>query len=211
MLPSIVPLLNIAETVLMPGATLPLPFNLHDYSKLKEHLNKNGPYIGITLCQQVLKDGISSVDFFTTGTLAYIKDCIPCSDNKLILLSQGISRFNVVELFNSANGNELAIVDYSSFPNDADLEPATTQLDKKKVFDFLKTILNQHNISPNWENINQATEHELLTTITSFCPFSPIEKQAILEKNNPDEQLKLFMNVLEMAASPVHPLQRTIH
>ena len=51
----------------------------------------------------------------------------------------------------------------------------------------------------NWESIEKAELTRLVTSLAMSIPFSPVERQALLEANSNEDRVALLLAMMEMA------------
>ena len=59
--------------------------------------------------------------------------------------------------------------------------------------------LTLYGISPNWDEINAASDERLITSLAMVCPFEPREKQALLESPTLADRCRMMTALIEMA------------
>ena len=85
-------------------------------------------------------------------------------------------------------------VEYSDFAKD--LKPNDEKIDRTSFFEKLKPYFKSKNLSADWNAIQACDDERLIATLAMICPFSNIEKQAILETNTLNDRVKVMKKML---------------
>ena len=76
---------------------------------------------------------------------------------------------------------------------------------EQKLKDYLKKL----NIQADWEAIEASNDEDLINSIAMGCPFTNIEKQAILEADDLQERLEVLISLIEMNLNENKNIQST--
>jgi Lon protease-like protein len=76
----------------------------------------------------------------------------------------------------------------------------------------LRAYLELHGLSADWQAIEQAPAEPLVNALAMICPFTPAEKQALLEADSLETRAETMITLLGMALAsrpgdPETPLQ----
>merc|ERR1712110_674772 len=110
------------------------------------------------------------------------------TEKGLLIGLTGICRFNIEKKLKKNQLNYELHVNYKRFKSDLTKEININLIDRKRLFTSLKKYLKEHNLITDWNELKNTNDNRLITAITIAAPFSPQEKQAILELPNLNAQ-----------------------
>ena len=84
-------------------------------------------------------------------------------------------------------------------PFAGDYTQRSIALDRDRLADALNAYFHQHEISADWEAIDETPDERLITSLSMICPFDPTEKQALLEAPTLEERAEMMISLVEMA------------
>lgn len=211
-LPKEAPLFLVRGAILLPKAQLPLPIFSPNHLSSIAHAIKTGGHIGIVQPNTPFEAPIDldELSLFSIGTLARISEISEIEEKKIVATVEGVSRFTLLEKFENADGLPFGRLSYDNFMGDIADEVDFT-LDRPRLVSALRIYFNTLDIIPNWEEINETSNHKLINVLSMACPFGPSEKQALLESNTLKSQSELILSLIEMASLSGQTEITTIH
>ncbi len=198
-LPKSVFLLPVFGAILMPRARLPIPIFEDDYLHLASDIAHEAAYVG--MIQPIIDENFNSknpLTLFTSGTLGRITDVIEIEDKRMIVNVTGVCRFDIEEEYESENGCRKATVGYERYLQDLQ-ELDDVDFDRVRLLEALDSYFCKHDLTPNWDEINDATDARLIAALTMVCPFNSREKQALLEVPSIELQSEMITRLIEFA------------
>lgn len=198
-LPKSVFLLPVFGAILMPRARLPIPIFEDDYMYLTPDRAKEEVYVGVI--QPIIDEkfnGTSPIPLFSSGTLGRITDIVEIEDKRMIVNVTGVCRFDIEEEYVAENGCRRAIVGYERYLQDL-TELNGIDFDRKRLLEALDNYFYKHDLTPNWDEINDASDARLIAALTMVCPFNSREKQALLEMPSIELQSEMITRLIEFA------------
>jgi Lon protease-like protein len=211
-LPRQIPLFMVRGAILLPKANLPLPvFDAAHLAMISDCMTSN-KLLGLIQPSASMR-GPTDLDrfgLFETGCLAKIVDVVEHEENKLVAELEGVMRFRLVDQTESKEGYPIATVDYTAYSSDL-IDEVDFHMDRPRLLRALKPYFDRLDIAPNWEEINQTSNHKLLTALSMACPLPPSEKQALLETESIQEQSQMITLLIEMAALGGNTENTTYH
>ena len=63
----------------------------------------------------------------------------------------------------------------------------------------MQSYFQRQGLSVDWTAVEKTADERLLTSLAMICPFTPCEKQALLEADCLTERAKIMMTLLEIA------------
>jgi Lon protease-like protein len=136
---------------------------------------------------------------FRTGCLGRIVAFSETEDGRFLLTLEGVCRFDVAEELPLHKGYRRVVADYAAYSGDL-TAPEDVGLDRDRLLTALKVYFKTQGISADWGQIETAPDERLVTTLAMVCPFSPTEKQALLECRDAAERSSVLTALVEMAA-----------
>ena len=194
-LPDQIPIFDVSGIVLLPRAHLPLAIEGDKFKKLVEDAFKQERWVGV-----VQKDpkNSKSPKIFRSGCLGKITTFTESEPGKYLIIISGIVRFTILKELRRKNGYRRAQISYDRFLLDL-TEENPPVFERDLLMYFLKDYFHLYDISPNWDEINNASDERLLTSLAMICPFEPQEKQALLESLTLTDRCRMMTALMEMA------------
>lgn len=198
-LPEDLPILPLAGVLLLPRGQLPLNiFEPRYIAMIDDALRTRQRMIGMV---QPKSDG----SLYEIGCAGRITTFDETADGRYLVSLNGLIRFRITEERAQTNGFRRVHPNWSAF--EKDMQPSNTiDIDRDKLLTLLETFFDQHGLHCDWEVIKDTPDDRLMTCLSMICPFENEEKQALLEADGCGERARLFMTMLEIAASRKLPL-----
>lgn len=199
-LPGKVRLFPLSGTLLLPAGQLPLNIFEKRYLAMIEDALKDSRLIGmIQPKSQAAGSGDGDIPLFDVGCAGRIVAFEETDDGRYLVTLKGISRFRLVqELPPDKGGYRQANVDWAPFAGDLTLEEGLG-LDRGRLRDLLGRYFKIHRLSCDWEAVDSAADHKLVTCLSMICPLGANEKQALLEADCCRRRGEMLMAMIDMA------------
>lgn len=183
--------------MLLPNGRLPLNIFEPRYLALVEDALAAGRMFGM-----IQPDGLkplvaSGPALFGVGCLGRVTSFTETEDGRIVLSLLGVLRFAVVEELEMRRGYRRLKVDFSSYAADLGPVPDEVGLPRKVLLAALRGYFDRQNLTVDWGAIGEMDDPTLLTTLSMMCPFSPSEKQALLEAKSLSQQAEILQALLE--------------
>ncbi len=176
-LPSNLPVLPFSGAFLFPGTKLNLRIYEMRYIRLIFNALASSRLVGLVQpTQQDMPMKIPAL--YKTGCAGRISSFAE-SGNTLLITLTGIARFNVVRESDHNGIYKDAFVDFSPFSQDFELYDF--KFNKKELFAKLDLYAYSNKIDLTSDTLKDIPHKQLLMTLASILPFTPAEKQALLE------------------------------
>lgn len=180
-LPSVVPIFPLPGVLLLPRSELPLHIFEPRYRAMTRDALASDRMIA--MIQPV--DGAAARDpvnppVYAVGCVGRLENVRPTEDGRFNLTLVGISRFRIAEELPLHDGYRRARADYSSFTHDLAPIP-DDRVDRHRLLAALRAFLAAGGLGTDWSAIERAGNETLVNALAMLCPFSPGEKQALLE------------------------------
>lgn len=204
-LPKHLPILSKPGLILLPNSTLPIVVTQSFILDLIFYALKKKRFIGV-----VQPKGKEGGPIFKSGCLGRISTFSE-TENGLLIGLTGLYRFTIEKELHTNKPYKEAQVNYNRFTVDLKQKNTTNSLDRNRLFNALRSYLQNHEIATDWEELQNASDERLITAITIAAPFAPQEKQAILELPTLTEQCYLATTLIEMATLDIIDTNPSYH
>lgn len=199
-LPTKIPVFPLNNALLLPRCRLPLNLFESRYLHMFDFAIRTHRVIGMV--QPLENKNVTEkkkVETYSIGCAGLIIAFNQTNDNRYEIVLNGISRFNILEEVKPQKGFRLFNVSWSNFNLDTKVGE---YLDNKKRSLFekkLKFYFNKLNINADWQAIEASSDEDLVNSISMGCPFSSIEKQALLEAKKLNNRVDVLNSLLDMS------------
>ena len=193
-----IPIFPIKGVILLPNLILPLNIFEKRYLNMVDDVLKNGSRL-IGMVQPFFENSGNTIEY---------KNMIGCygkiikfeeTERETYLISiKGFSRFCVDEVNLTNRGYICAKISSKNFIDDTKSNKTNFKFkNDKKLKVLLKNYLKLKQLDTNWDYINSCANVDLTNQLAMICPFSPHEKQMLLESNHLDDRYVLLVSILE--------------
>ena len=121
------------------------------------------------------------------------------NDNRYEIVLKGLSRFEINKEIDLHKGFRRAKVKWTKYRDDLNSFSSNNPNDRIMFEEKLKMYLKKLDVSADWQQIEASNDEDLVNSISMGCPFSNIEKQALLEAKTLEERLKVLNSLLDMS------------
>ena len=210
-LPTLLPVFPLTGVLLLPRGHLPLNiFEPRYLAMVRDALGSENRLIGMVqpLPQKVADNVDNESQIVSNSPSIYAIGCAgriigfneTPEGNNLITL-QGVSRFRITDEIEPKNGYRVVQANFSEFKADLSDEQSANFIDRGRLLSAVKKFFEHRNIETEWENLEKAETGRLVTSLAMNIPFSPIERQALLESASTTDLAALLIAMMEMAAA----------
>ena len=189
--PESIPIFPLQGAVLFPTGNIPLHIFEPRYCAMVDEALRSSRLIGM------IQPKNSGEELYDIGCIGRITSFEELEDGRYIISLTGHSRFKYISDTLTDEGYRLAKICNADFDEDQDVQKCLS-LDRERFHSLLETYFGHHDLDYNMDLINEATDHKLITCLSMICPFTPSEKQALLEAKCCKTRAKLFMAMLEI-------------
>lgn len=202
-LPNEIPVFPLSGVLLLPGCRLPLNLFENRYLHMFDYaLNKERIIGMIQPLEKKNKEKSSNPDLHKIGCAGHLIAFNQTNDNRYEIVLKGIKKFKLVKEKLSNKGFRMANIKW------LDSSSISVTISKRNEFEKkLKLYLKKINVQADWEAIEASNDEDLINSVSMGCPFTNIEKQAILEANNLQDRLNVLTSLLEMSINNNEGLQ----
>lgn len=176
-LPLIVPILPLEEPLLLPGTVVPFTAAEGWLRDLAEDVLAGNGYVGVVQLAEPDAGEAGEPALFTVGCLGRLEEGRP--ENPDEFLVGGLIRFRIREWLEPDGGYPRAQIDWFEFLDDL------SEVEQGLTFDTLREIVRQrvetHHPDFDFTAMERMAGTEIATALAHALPFSPAERQALME------------------------------
>ena len=200
-----IPIFPLDGVIILPGSLLPLNiFEKRYLNMVEDSLKTNSRLIGVV--QPIMKKQNKDPSFKNIiGCFGKIVKFEETEQNTYLISLKGLSRFKVLDSNLIKRGYVKSIISTTNFQNDLNQisnEKGFKFADDKRLKMTLKNYFKSKKIDSNWNYINSCSNFNLINQLSMICPFSPHEKQMLLESISIDERYILLVSILQNTVNP---------
>jgi Lon protease-like protein len=195
-LPQELSLFPLTGALLLPNGQLPL--NIFEPRYLNMVLDALAGTRLIGMVQPLPGAEAEHPELHRTGCAGRIISFSETRDGRLLIVLGGVCRFDIVCDLDVQRGYRSAHVCWDRFVHDTVLEDI--QLEKKLLLESVKAYLKHQKLSVEWKSLEVLDIHELVDTLACSLPFSPREKQGLLEAAVVEDRYHLVKALCEFGA-----------
>lgn len=192
-LPATIPLFALPGAVLMPRASLPLHlFEPRYLQMLDDTLKTPDRLIGMI---QPMGDGLARI-----GCAGRVVMFSETGDGRMDIVLRAVSRFSLGGVEDGFTPYPRGRIAWTGFGPDRDsTSPTDPGLDRDAMLDRLSRYMQARELSTDWEAAREADDEMLVNSLSMLLPFSPEEKQALLEAETLPARREMLDGLLEYA------------
>lgn len=208
-LPASIPVFPLSGVLLLPRGILPLNIFEPRYRNMtSDALVKDGL---IGMVQPVDPEEVpltpegriknldgERLPLYSMGCAGKITSCQESPDGRFQLSLTGICRFKLGDEIQTTRGYRRFEADWSEFESDYDV--SKTALDRMNLLAAMRRYFEINSISVDWAAIDEAEDEWLINALAMSSPFTPAEKQALLEAGDLGSRCDVLTAIAEMAA-----------
>jgi hypothetical protein len=215
-LPASIPIFPLSDALLLPGGRLPLNiFEPRYLAMVRYALTQPTRLIGMVQPVEPGADRKANAKeppiLQQVGCAGRIVSFEETGDGRYSIALSGLVRFRIErELPRHIEGFRQALVDFNPFVEDM-TERGFALADRNHFLDLLKSYLEMRQLGADKEAIAQAQDEQLLVSLAMLCPFSPAEKQSLLECADLDTLADMMTALFEISIATHQQPDRPLH
>ncbi len=196
-LPEVLPVFPLPRALLLPRARLPLNIFEPRYLAMIDDALASTRLIGMIQPRGDVQDEMPAL--YDVGCAGRIVQFSETGDGRYLLTLSGISRFRVHrELSNTAAYRQVE-PDWTPFKADLDLADDEDAVDREQLLSSLRVYFERFGHKADWAGLNAAPAEALVNSLSTICPFSVEEKQALMEAPTLADRGEMLTSLVEMA------------
>lgn len=196
-LPEVLPIFPLSGVLLLPRGKLPLNVFEPRYLAMTEDAWEGDRLIGMV--QPSDAQAPEPPPVWRVGCAGRITDFAKTEDNRFLITLTGVSRFRIKSELPLRRGYRRVRAEWAPFAHDLVVDHGAIARDR--LLQGLHGFFRLHGLNADWDAVRETPDEKLVTLLAMICPFSPSEKQALLEAENLAERARLMIAMVEMAAA----------
>jgi Lon protease-like protein len=196
-LPPVLPIFPLTGVLLLPRGLLPLNIFEPRYLAMTRDAMAGERLIGMV--QPADADAPEPAPVFSTGCAGKITSFTETPDHRFLITLTGVIRFAIRDELPLLRGYRRVVPDWVPFRDDLGA-PSASVLDRARLERALRVYFRQHGLDADWDAVRQTPDERLVTSLAMICPFTPSEKQALLEAKTLAERAAALLALIEIAA-----------
>ena len=185
-LPKRIPIFPLTGAVLFPGTQLPLNIFESRYINMIDDALASSDRL-ISMIQPASSKDNDSKILKNVGCIGKITSFNEIEDSRYLITLTGIIRFKIKEELDTTTPYRQIIPDFTNF--NVDLEDQNVEsIDRENLLSLIKKYLEHRNMLTDWDIIQQTSTEQLINYSGVLVPFTPEEKQLLLESTTITER-----------------------
>lgn len=228
-LPDVLPLFPLRGVILLPGASLPLHIFEPRYRRMLADALAGHKLIGMIQPRLAMQDGpdmapeidLDSPPLCDVGCAGRVVASEPLAEGRSLIVLRGVARFRLARELAVTTPYRQARVEYASFepfasgaPGESgasvasggvrnENERAEEDMDLAGLLLDLRRYVAARGLKADLSGLGKARPEEIVNALSMNCPFTPAEKQELLEARTLKERRAALRTLLVMNASEV--------
>ncbi|MBK6466142.1 MAG: LON peptidase substrate-binding domain-containing protein [Rhodobacter sp.] len=196
-LPDTIPIFPLPGALLLPRSRLPLHiFEPRYLAMIEDCLKTPGRLIGMVQPRETPGGEKRLQAIGCAGRLTSFSET---EDGRYMITLYGISRFRVREEVQGFAPYRRCTVDWSAFGRDLGLAEDDPGFDRPGFLAVLARYFAAQQMTTDWEGLKEAEEELLINSLSMLSPFSPEDKQALLEAPDLVTRRETLVTLIEFA------------
>jgi uncharacterized protein len=195
--PEVLPIFPLSGAVLLPRAQLPLNIFEPRYLEMTRDALNTHKCFGMIQPNELS----TPAAVFSIGCMGKITSHKNTEDGRIVLTLTGLIRFRVSREVPYEKSYRQVYADYSGFENDLADAETLTRAQREKLVHNLRHYLEAKGLGADWTAVEAAGDETVVSALTMLCPFSPAEKQALLEAPDLRARVETLSTLLQFGAS----------
>lgn len=199
--PAVIPVFPLTGCLLLPGNFLPLNIYERRYRAMVEDALAGEGYLGMIQPRIPMQDSIGVPDavhhphvpLYDVGCVGRIERWEAHGGRWLVVL-RGLSRFRIVEEVRGHRGYRRVRAGYGEF--EADRGELAHELDPSRLLAAVKRSNEEYGLEFDLELIRDLPGPLLLNGLAAALPFTPAEKQALLEAESLARREEMLLELM---------------
>jgi Lon protease-like protein len=208
-LPASIPVFPLSGVLMLPRGILPLNIFEPRYCNMASDAITNDRIIGvvqpvdpeevpITPQGRIKNLNGEKLPLYSMGCAGKITSYQESQDGHFQLSLTGICRFKLGNEIQTTRGYRRFEADWSEFKSDYDVSEIA--LDCRNLLAAMQRYFEKNGMSVDWTAIDGAEDEWLINALAMSSPFTPAEKQALLEAENLNSRCDVLTAIAEMAS-----------
>lgn len=204
-LPEILSVFPLTGALLLPGAQLPLNiFEPRYISMFTDAMSTPHRLIGMIQTRDLDQPcEMGSADLYGVGCAGRLTAFSETDDGRYLVTLSGLIRFDVLqEMPLHAGGYRQVRPDFLGYDEDLRHEksPKPEEDQRQELITQMRAYFRAQGFETDWQAVQAAPLSDLSASLAMACPFSPAEKQALLEAASLQDRVQTLSGLLMMGS-----------
>ncbi len=197
-LPEVIPVFPLPGALMLPRTRLPLHIFEPRYLAMIEDCMKTKTRLIGMIQPRETPGGEKRLQ--AIGCAGRLTGFSETEDGRYMITLAGTSRFRVKEEVQGFTPYRRCMVDWQPFGRDLNREEEMDKGFERPAFlALLGRYLSSMNLSTDWDGLKEAETELLINSLSMLCPFSPEDKQALLEAPSLTTRRETLVTLIEFA------------
>lgn len=197
-LPETIPVFPLPGALLLPRGRLPLHiFEPRYLAMIEDCLKTKHRLIGMIQPREVPGTGEKRLN--AIGCAGRLTGFSETEDGRYMITLAGMSRFRVKEEVAGFTPYRRCSVDWGGFQRDLGPTEEDAGFRREEFLALLGRYFAAMNLSTDWSSMKEAETELLINSLSMLCPFSPEDKQALLEAPSLTTRRETLVTLIEFA------------
>ncbi|MBB6252605.1 LON peptidase substrate-binding domain-containing protein [Nitrospirillum iridis] len=199
-LPASIPIFPLTGVLLLPRARLPLNIFEPRYLAMVQDSLGSDRLIGMIQPMEPGAEGDGGVEppLAGIGCCGRLTAFAETDDGRYLITLTGLCRFRIQQEVSTMRGYRRVVADWSPFAGDYAV-PANGGFDRVGLLAGLRPYFTRRDLTVNWQALESAPDEQLISSLAMLCPFTPAEKQALLEAPDFAARASMLLALVQMA------------
>lgn len=197
-LPEILPVFPLPGALLLPRGRLPLHiFEPRYLAMIEDCMKTRSRLIGMIQPRDVPGTGEKRLN--AIGCAGRLTGFSETEDGRYMITLSGISRFRIKEEVTGFSPYRRCSVEWTGFQRDLGPVEEDPEFARESFLVLLGRYFQTMNLSTDWSSLKEAETELLINSLSMLCPFSPEDKQALLEAPSLTTRRETLVTLMEFA------------
>lgn len=197
-LPETLAVFPLPGALLLPRGRLPLHiFEPRYLAMIEDCLKTKHRLIGMIQPRDVPGTGEKRLN--AIGCAGRLTGFSETEDGRYMVTLSGISRFRVKEEVQGFTPYRRCTVDWAGFGRDLGPTEEDPGFERDAFLELLNRFFLSLNLSTDWSSLKEAETELLINSLSMLCPFTPEDKQALLEAPSLTTRRETLVTLIEFA------------
>lgn len=197
-LPDTLPIFPLPGALLLPRARLPLHiFEPRYLAMLEDCLKTPTRLIGMIQPREV--PGTGEKRLCAIGCAGRITAFSETEDGRYMVTLTGISRFRIKDEVQGFSPYRRCNVDWQSFARDLGPDESDPKFNRPALMALLARYFQMRGLGTDWSGLREAEDELMINSLSMLLPFTPEDKQALLEAPSLITRRETLVTLIEFA------------
>lgn len=196
-LPDVIPVFPLPGALMLPRARLPLHIFEPRYLAMVEDCMKTKHRLIGMIQPRETPGGEKRLQ--AIGCAGRLTGFSETEDGRYMITLSGVSRYRVKEEVQGFTPYRRCLVEWSPFVRDLGPIEEDPAFRRAEFIELLGRYFAKLSLSTDWDSLKEAEVELLINSLSMLCPFSPEDKQALLEAPTLPTRRETMVTLIEFA------------